>query len=100
MPGESSLLPRQPACRVRAAGLELRQVLESWLNFPFSWGMWGKGLLDALELLGSNWNLPGVRASEFCGAQSKVLPPFLPSIFLPLPPSFLILLLDEFLLNT
>lgn len=52
MPGECSLPPppaRPPAgsrSRPRAAG----RCCESWLNFPFSWGMWGKGRLDAPEL--------------------------------------------------
>lgn len=52
VPGEWSLLPppaRPPALRSQpgAAG----RCCESWLNFPFSSGMWGKGMLDALELL-------------------------------------------------
>jgi hypothetical protein len=50
----ATALPRRP----RAAGLAGGRCRKSWLNFPFSWGMWGKGRLDALELLQSHWNLP------------------------------------------
>lgn len=79
MPGECSLPP--PAGRLAAGlALEAGAASESWLNFPFSWGMWGKGRLDALELLDSRRNLPGERVARVCWAPEYVLSP-IPSCF-------------------
>lgn len=69
-------------CQVSAASLPRRaarsrpsaggRCCESWLNFPFSWGMWGKGRLDALELLDSSENLPGERVTRVRWAREYI----------------------------
>lgn len=83
---------RPPALRSQpgAAG----RCCESWLNFPFSSGMWGKGMQDALELLDPIGTYLDREPLNSAGLRVKALPSSLPSVFLPLPPSFLILLLD------